>query len=83
MLAIKRAQVSDYQGKSLNSAESIITINPKDKRTVELLQWYQSGANKSLSGFIEQSVPRDNHRLLKEVSMDLAIDPKVLNEGGS
>ena len=42
VVAIKRATVSDYNGKSLNTNESSsILINPKIKRTKQLLEWYK------------------------------------------
>ena len=42
VVAIKRATVSDYNGKSLNSNdESSIVVNPPHRRTKQLQQWYK------------------------------------------
>jgi len=42
VVAIKRATVSDYGGKSLNSNDdSQIVVNPAHRRTKQLQDWYK------------------------------------------
>ena len=43
IIGVKRATVSDFNGKSLNmNGDSAISINPKHTRTKQLYEWYQS-----------------------------------------
>ncbi|CDW78370.1 replication protein a 70 kda dna-binding subunit [Stylonychia lemnae] len=80
IVAIKRAQLSEFGGKSINSNEdSQIMINPKHKRTDQLQSWYRYlqdpsdlkciTMSKDKQDFPEEKkvVQFDNQRLIGEI----------------
>ena len=60
VIAIKRATVSDWGGKSLNSNEdSQIIVNPPHPRTKVLQEWYKYLPDPSSIGSVTQNARND------------------------
>lgn len=91
VVAIKCARLSDYNGKSINAGDehSQIYINPNNKRTKELQEWYKINKTNSdnygqignTSSYGAQNGNNnttydkpDNFKLIKELMNDLNSD---------